>query len=433
MAVTHALVRMVESELALDGGALPQAASTALAAWEVGEVGEGAGIEVVLLDAAGRLVLARPAELGEDAQRISGFRPASAMQAGSPAQGWLRAEDAQGRMRRAYYEQSQQGWAWAMLVPCSRLDPACSPLVYWLCGLVLALAVPVGMWPWYRRRAGGRLQPSPGGKPGALPQQGGGAPAMPDAVVSLDRQEHMAMMGRLAGRFAHEFNNQLGVISNSAYLIQRRADDARLALPAQAMLRAVESASQLTQRLQKLGARPCSQPRNLDLSTWLGGLESSFAMVLGKRVEMHLHVEPGPLPVHVDTDELELALTSLLLCLRETLVDGAQATLHARAVQEAGGRPLPQGEYVEICMEAWATWSARQGPLMPAAPLAWAPVDACEALDLALARRLCRASGGDAWAFHEPDRSLAVCLVLPRANTAARTAGEPSETSAQAA
>lgn len=420
VATTHALVRMVEGEMAGNRNALPQAGASVLAAWETGAA---AGMEGMLVDGRGHVVLARPADLLGDVQHASGLASAVAANGSAALQGWTQAEDAEGHLRRAYYLQSPQQWTWVTLVHCTSLDPACSPGVYWMAGASLLLVALMGLLLWRPGLAGGSRNGLCMADADRQPQA---EPVAPQPSSSLDRQEHMAMMGRLAGRFAHEFNNQLGVISNSAYLIQRRADDARLALPAQAMLRAVDAASRLTQRLQKLGAKPYSQPQVLDLSLWLPSMESSSLMVLGKRVELQLQVEPGPLLVRVDADELELALTSLLLCLRETLVDGAQANLYARVLREPGARELAPGDYVEICVEASATWSGRQAAHVPGAPLVWTPVEGCDPLDLTLAKRLCRACGGDVWAFNEPDRSLAVCLVLPRAHSVPHPGGQAS-------
>src|SRR5256885_13766630 len=66
-------------------------------------------------------------------------------------------------------------------------------------------------------------------------------------------------------RFSHEFNNQLGILSNSAYLIERRSEDPALSLPAQAMLRSVDTASRLTQQLLRFGAHHCTHALVVDL------------------------------------------------------------------------------------------------------------------------------------------------------------------------
>lgn len=240
------------------------------------------------------------------------------------------------------------------------------------------------------------------------------AAAVPRRTQEAARQQRMEAIGRLSGRFAHELNNQLGVISNSAYLVQRCADDARLARPAQAMLRAVESASLLTRRLQRYGERPGAAARVLDLNGWLPGLEPVLTLVLGRRVALGIGVAPTPLQVHVDPDELELALTGVMLSVREVLVHEAMVRLTALPVEEAAASGLPAGHYAQICVEAWAAWP--DGPATPgdsASPPHWAMADASLPPELGLLQGLCRSAGGRVWLRSEPGRCMLVWLALP--------------------
>lgn len=229
-----------------------------------------------------------------------------------------------------------------------------------------------------------------------------GPEAGPSAVSLPQRME---VLGRLAGRFSHEFNNQLGVISNSAYLIQRKIRDPLLTESAQAMLRSVEVASGLTQRLQRLGSRHSSGAQPLELQPWLNALLPALAMVLGKRMDLALRpVAPG-LWVHLAPDELELALTSMLLWVRDVLPEGGAVTVEARRMPE-GPWPLPTGAYVQLGIEAAADGVQRLGEPSRAA------ADACQAWGLGLAHSLGCSAGGGLWVAAEPGRSLCARLVV---------------------
>jgi signal transduction histidine kinase len=236
---------------------------------------------------------------------------------------------------------------------------------------------------------------------------------------SVDRTQHMAVMGRLAERFAHEFNNQLGIISNSAHLVQRSADDARLALPAQAMLRAVDAAGRLTRRLQKLGSRPGLGPQRLDLARWLVEGREELCLLLGRRVPLDLLPANRAVPVRVDPDALDLALSGALLCVREALVDGAHARLWAGPLEAQHGLPdlvAPAEGLVQVCLQALAPWAqgqalAEEGPAAP-----WTQAGGCDPLDLTVARQVCEAAGGGVWVAYEPGRRLSIRLVLSRAD-----------------
>ena len=179
------------------------------------------------------------------------------------------------------------------------------------------------------------------------------------------------MVGRLAGRFSHEFNNQLGVLSNSAYLIERRSEDPNLRLPAQAMLRSVDTASRLTQQLLRWAApqHACAGGGSVPL---VAGVRGTLAVVLGKRVALEVAepAEASPpgqpaarLGVYVDPDELELALISIFLSVREALPDGARVRMAAHPVGGHLAASAAKGEQVEIRIEAVAHWQgAGPGP-----------------------------------------------------------------------
>lgn len=223
--------------------------------------------------------------------------------------------------------------------------------------------------------------------------------------TAVSQQQRMEVIGRLASRYCHDFNNQLGVISNSAYLIGRRARDPLLAESAQATLRAVEVASGLTQRLQRLGARHAGGAQPLELEPWLQPLLPALAMVLGKRMKLELRPVPADLQIHVAADELELALTSLLLWVREVLPDGGSVAIEARHLP-AQALQLPAGAYVQLAIEAGV-----QGARCPAEPVR-AGAQACEPWGLGLAHSLGNAAGGGLWVVAEQGRSLCARLVL---------------------
>lgn len=377
------------------------------------------------------------------------------------SQGWLDLPDAQGGPLRAFFNRSAQGWTWVSWVPCSALDPACSrPLkgVIWV-AIVLFAVSGLGLARLALRGSVARVLPATGGK--AQGQGGGDAGLSEGAAVDAAgheeaaahfQSERLQVVGRLAGRFSHEFNNQLGILSNSAYLIERRSEDPDLRLPAQAILRAVDTASRLTQQLLRFGARHCTHALVVDLYRWLPGLQGTLAVVLGKRMALEVAEsaecsqpgQPAPrLGVHVDPDELELALISIFLAIREAMADGAQVHMAARPLphdqSQSQGQAAPSRgkELVEIRIEAMAHGAGgpgtsspaeagaprlqiveRQDPSFVITPLNDADADAT--CGLSLARRLCLERGGVARAEGEHGRCLAVSLVLPRVAMAAQ-------------
>lgn len=349
----------------------------------------------LLLDSSGRVLLSQPADLLDGMDSAQDYAARLWWAAAGTAQGWLDIDGAQGRFRRAYISRTGQGQAWVALPPCRRLDLRCSLQPVWLGAAALGLLATVGWVVAWLRRAlrtadGRRLPPGP---------------------REIARCERMHAIGRLSLLFAHELNNQLGVISNSAYLVQR-IDDARLALPAQAMLRGVEAAGALTQRLQRYGEQGCAGPRSLDLRDWLPRLQPALALVLGKRMELGMGVAAQAMQVRVNPDAFELALSCVMLGVREALADGTVVRLTAGLLDPAAEQGLAAaGRHVQICVEAWAAWPQGPSPLgEKASPAGGTGADH---EPLRLARGLCCSVGCQAWVRSEPGRCVMVALVLP--------------------
>jgi hypothetical protein len=82
------------------------------------------------------------------------------------------------------------------------------------------------------------------------------------AEQRVSQSQRVEALGRLTGGVVHDFNNLLGVTSNSAHLIQRHAaTDPQLQLPVSATLRAVEAGSRLIQHLLRFAGQRSSPPR----------------------------------------------------------------------------------------------------------------------------------------------------------------------------
>jgi signal transduction histidine kinase len=170
------------------------------------------------------------------------------------------------------------------------------------------------------------------------------------AEQRVAHSQRLEALGRLTGGVAHDFNNLLGVISNSAHVIQRRAEATDLDLPMAAMLRAIEGGSRLTEHLQRIAGHRALRPQPLDPGSHLPELKELLASVLSQRIVLDVRVAPGTRSIFVDPNELELALLNLALNARDAMPGGGHVWLHARNADEdeddiAG---LPAGQYVIV-------------------------------------------------------------------------------------
>lgn len=418
----------------------------------------------LLLDGAGRVVVQHPADgartglaagdmqlIGEGVgQRAEGMLEiaGAAVPGADPAPGW-----------RAYFHKSSQGWTYVTTVPAAQLKLAASgELRRLLAAAGVLLVVAVGWALWVARgiarpvealeQAARQLQT---GRPVAVPATGirecdqvaaalhRSSAALLDAHGELERQvaeavertrlaeqrafrrERSEMIGRLTGRVAHEFNNLLGVISNSAHLINRHADDPKLRLPAGATLRAVEAASRLTQQLLRIGARQSAQPRRIDLASWLPGMQQMLAVVLGKRIALHIEVAEPALLVSIDPDELEFGLINVVMNAREAL--GESGHVDIRAACYGGELPdhLRPGDYVEIRVADDGRGMTRDQAARVFEPFfSTKEADPSAGFGLSQVQGLCAQAGGEAWLESRPGGGTVVSLLLPLAEPVRR-------------
>lgn len=225
--------------------------------------------------------------------------------------------------------------------PSSATDGAAGATLRVAIGSLVLLGMALGGVAWVATR---RITP-----PEDAIENGNDAPqaGRDDEAGTFDRERSEAL-GRLTGGVVHDFNNLLGVISNSAHLIQRQATGPELQAPVAATLRAVEAGSRLTQHLTRLASRRPSAPHAVDLTGMLAEADEFLKTIAGRRVELSVVVAPATRQVRVDASALELALTTLTLNARDAMPSGGRLRLHACNARAADIEGLPAGDFVLI-------------------------------------------------------------------------------------
>lgn len=163
------------------------------------------------------------------------------------------------------------------------------------------------------------------------------------------QSQRVEALGRLTGGVAHEFNNLLGIISNSMHLLQRHPAAAELQTPLGATQRAVEKGSQLTQHLLRFSGRRPVRIQTLSFARYLPEVQELMRSVLGRRIEIRVEVAPDIWPVRLDASELDLALVNLALNAHDAMPHGGELLLRASNAGPAdkeGLDPLAPGDYV---------------------------------------------------------------------------------------
>ncbi|HXR12848.1 MAG TPA: PAS domain S-box protein [Gaiellaceae bacterium] len=157
-------------------------------------------------------------------------------------------------------------------------------------------------------------------------------------------------LGRLAGQIAHDFNNLLTAVRSYGELLLKRllpATDEHVY--AHEIVETTKRATELTQQLLAFGRRQKLEPRDLELTEVVRGLESLLTRVAGEGVAIGFELEPTP-RVHADLGQLEQVLVNLVANARDAMPDGGLIgigtyTTALQAGERADRLALSPGEY----------------------------------------------------------------------------------------
>ena len=135
-------------------------------------------------------------------------------------------------------------------------------------------------------------------------------------------------IGRLAGGVAHDFNNLLTAIVSFTRFVhddleegsEHRADLAEV-------LKAADSAAQLTEQLLSFSRRRPIEPVTVDLGESVRGLSNLLRRTLGEVVTLALELPLRPAWVFADPGQLEQLILNLAVNARDAMPGGGTLTL----------------------------------------------------------------------------------------------------------
>ena len=180
------------------------------------------------------------------------------------------------------------------------------------------------------------------------------------AEDALRHAQKMQAIGQLTGGIAHDFNNMLqgfasGIELMRRRLAQNRPEDALRYLDA--VLRGIDRAASLTQRLLAFSRRQTLLPQPVDPSALLHDMGALLRQTVGPEIAVTLHHDPGCTAMLCDRVQLEGALVNLALNARDAMQPRGGGTLSvsiettnlatAQLVGFAAARP---GRFVCITM-----------------------------------------------------------------------------------
>jgi PAS domain S-box-containing protein len=244
----------------------------------------------------------------------------------------------------------------------------------------------------------------------------------------LAHAQKMEGVGRLAGGVAHDFNNLLTVILSHAQLAEAELPPGS---PLQELVAPIREAAQrgtaLTRQLLAFARKQVVSPAVLDLNEVVRGVARLLQRLLGETVGVGVRLSPDLWRVRIDPGQLEQVLVNLAVNARDAMPDGGRlsvATSNAPlAAQDARGRGVPAGEYVELVVTDTGHGMDAATARRAFEPFFTTKGELGTGLGLATCLGIVQQAGGAMWAETAPGRGTAVHVLLPRhAGEAPRTA-----------
>ena len=173
---------------------------------------------------------------------------------------------------------------------------------------------------------------------------------------SLRHAQKMESIGRLAGGVAHDFNNLLTVISGNVSLaIMELQPNEPLYESMSEVIKAVDSAANLTRQLLAFSRKQVIDPKVLNLNAVVEHLQKLLRRLLGEDIELRATLAESLGQVRIDPGQVEQIIVNLAVNARDAMPDGgkltletANITLDAAYCRKYGN--IQPGEYVMLAV-----------------------------------------------------------------------------------
>lgn len=147
----------------------------------------------------------------------------------------------------------------------------------------------------------------------------------------LLQSQKMEAIGRLAGGVAHDFNNNLSVISGYAELARDvLAPQDPLLVNIEEILKATQKSVELTRQLLAFSRRQIIEPKVIDLNRLVGESEKMLARLVGEDVEVRVVKGPDLWPVKMDPSQADQILANLVVNSRDAMPNGGRLTIRTQ-------------------------------------------------------------------------------------------------------
>ena len=241
------------------------------------------------------------------------------------------------------------------------------------------------------------------------------------AEAKLAQAQKMESLGKLTGGVAHDFNNLLQVVSGNLQLLARdvagnEKAEARLANAEAGVARGAKLASQLL----AFGRRQTLEPKVVNVSRFVRGMDDMLRHALGEGVEIETIVGGGLWNSFVDPAQVENALLNLAINARDAMDGQGQLTVEVgNAFLDAdytlGHEEVEAGQYVMLAVSDTGCGMTPEIVEKVFEPFFSTKVEGKgSGLGLSMVYGFVKQSGGHVKIYSEPGEGTTVRIYLPR-------------------
>ena len=254
--------------------------------------------------------------------------------------------------------------------------------------------------------------------------------------AQLRRAQRFESIGQLAGGIAHDFNNLVTAINGYTELAAGELDDPdRLRADLAQIREAGDRAARLTWQLLAFARRQVLEPVALNLNEVVMELRPILIRLLREDIELTMALDPALGTVMADRSQLEQVIVNLVVNARDAMPDGGRLLIETANVDldtayAATHHSATPGAYIQLVISdtgigmdadtlsrVFEPFFTTKGP------------DQGSGLGLATVYGIVKQSGGNIWPYSEPGAGSAFKIYLPRSEAVAQAS--PNQTDAE--
>ncbi len=258
--------------------------------------------------------------------------------------------------------------------------------------------------------------------------------ALHNSEAQLRQSQKLEAIGRLAGGFAHDFNNVLSVIlSYCEFLVPAAGSNETMLADIEEIRRAGHRATALTRQMLAFSRQQMLDPRVLDLNGAVADVSKMLARVLGEDIELEALPMEGLGSVKADPGQIEQVLMNLVVNARDAMPRGGRLTIATANVElddtfAARHLGVMPGPYVRLSVRDTGIGMDEATQARVFEPFFTTKEDKGTGLGLSTVFGIVKQSGGHIWMRSKLGQGTSFDIDLPRIEGAASVDLTPSGT-----